>query len=164
VTSRPAAELPEHPAATGMAAATAPLAEVPLDVAESSGPGRASTSIRAFRDPAGDTSDGVAPTRRIKKAHSRSHVHRHAPAARPAAPEAIREDVPGGDGPAPARTNLGAVSGIPAGGSGANTEGGSSAVLPSGIANGPVDCHRCPVAPDVDARRNDAEAPTVSPD
>ncbi|BCJ43654.1 hypothetical protein GCM10010168_40370 [Actinoplanes ianthinogenes] len=104
------------------------------------------------------------PVRRLK-AHSRSHLQRHAPAARPVAPETIREDVPGGDGPAPARTNLGAVSGIPAGsGSGGSPEGGSSAVPPSGIVNGPVACHRCPVAPDVDARRNDAEAPTVSPD
>ncbi|GAA4595270.1 hypothetical protein BJY16_001614 [Actinoplanes octamycinicus] len=106
---------------------------------------------------------GATPVRRLK-AHSRSHLQRHAPAARPVAPETIREDVPGGDGPAPARTNLGAVSGIPAGGSGGSAEGGSSAVLPSGSANGPVACHRCPVAPDVDARRNDAEAPTVSPD
>ncbi|WP_285561536.1 hypothetical protein, partial [Actinoplanes regularis] len=98
------------------------------------------------------------------KVHSRSHAHRHAPAARPVAPEAIREDAPGGDGSAPTRMNLGAVSGIPAGGSGSSTESGSSAVLPAGIANGPVACHRCPVAPGVDARRHDAEAPTVSPD
>ncbi|AEV81045.1 Polycystic kidney disease protein 1-like 3 [Actinoplanes sp. SE50] len=114
---------------------------------------------RVTRAPAGDK-----PARRVT-ALSRSRVHRHAPAARPVAPEAIRQDMPGGDGPAPARTNLGAVSGIPASsGSGGNTENGSSAVLPTGTANGPVACHRCPVAPDVDARRNDAVAPTVSPD
>ncbi|WP_436525046.1 hypothetical protein [Actinoplanes sp. HUAS TT8] len=159
VTPSPVAELLEHPVATDAVGETAAPAAV-------SGTLAASSRTRASRVPAGDAVDGVAPARRIKAAHSRSHVHRHAPAARPVAPEAIRDDIPGGDGPAPARTNLGAVSGIPASssGSGANTENGSSAVLPGGIANGPVACHRCPVAPDVDARRHDAEAPTVSPD
>ncbi|GAA2680651.1 hypothetical protein [Actinoplanes palleronii] len=140
VTERTAAELPEHPAASGTGGAAA------------------RSSIRVSRAPAGHS-----PARRAK-AHSRSHVHRHAPAARPVASVAIRETVPDGDGPAPARMNLGAVSGVPAGGPGASTESGSSAVLPGGIVNGPVACHRCPVAPDVDARRHDAEAPTVSPD
>lgn len=150
-----AAELLEHPAVTGPAEVVA--APAPVRVV-------ASGNTRASRAPATGATDGAAPARRAK-VHSRSHVNRHAPAARPVAPEAIREETPGGDGPAPARTNLGAVSGIPAGsGSGSNPEGGSSAVLPSGIANGPVACHRCPVAPDVDARRHDAEAPTVSPD
>ncbi|GAA2844305.1 hypothetical protein Acy02nite_69350 [Actinoplanes cyaneus] len=154
----PAAEQPGQPAVTGTAGEAAALA-----------------GTRTALVPARHATDGAAPARRVRS-HARSYVHRHAPAARPVAPrtlrepetirepEEIRDDVPGGDGSAPARMNLGAVSGIPAGGSGANTESGSSAVLPSGIANGPVACHRCPIAPDVDARRHDAEAPTVSPD
>ncbi|MFI1992489.1 hypothetical protein [Actinoplanes sp. NPDC020271] len=152
VTLPSTAELPERTALTGAAREAA----VP-------------EGTRTAQVPAGDATDGAAPARRVRD-HARSHVHRHAPAARPVAPrtiqepEEIREDVPGGDGSVPVGTNLGAVSGIPASGSGANTEGGSSAVLPAGNANGPVACHRCPVAPDVDARRHDAEAPTVSPD
>ncbi|WIM96587.1 hypothetical protein ACTOB_000028 [Actinoplanes oblitus] len=149
---QPAAEVRE-------AESTAQPARPAAKRAIRAGGDKASGSTRATRNRA-----GVTPVRRLK-AHSRSHLHRHAPVARPVAPERLREDVPGGDGPAPARTNLGAVSGIPAGsGSGGSSETGSSAVLPSGIANGPVACHRCPIAPDVDARRNDAEAPTVSPD
>jgi hypothetical protein len=160
--AEPAAPAPATPAAVP----TRTITELPGH-ADSAGPARLG-EVRSVRKASGSTragraQAGVTPARNAK-AHSRSHVHRHAPAARPDAPEALREDVPGGDGPAPARTNLGAVSGIPAGGSGGSSEGGSSAVIPSGTANGSVACHRCPVAPDVDARRNDAEAPTVSPD
>ncbi|GIF11555.1 hypothetical protein [Actinoplanes teichomyceticus] len=145
VIPRPAAALPEPPAATGTAVATAP-------------PARAGGFTRALRAPAGDS-----PVRRAE-ARSRSHAHRHATAARPVAPEAIRTRAPGGDRPVPARRSPGAVSGIPVGGPGAFTENGSSAVLPSPIADGAVACHRCATAPDVDVRRHDAEAPTVSPD
>ncbi|GIE90925.1 hypothetical protein [Actinoplanes regularis] len=102
---------------------------------------KASGGIRAFRALAGHR-----PTRRAKPP-PRAHAHRHAPAARPVAPEAIPEDLPGGDGSAPTRMNLGAVSGIPAGGPRSSTESGPSAVPPAGIASAPVACHRCPVAP-----------------
>ncbi|MDI6099047.1 hypothetical protein QLQ12_30430 [Actinoplanes sp. NEAU-A12] len=105
---------------------------------------------------------GVTPARKAK-IQSRSRVHRHIPAARPAS-ETARDDVPGDDGPVSRRMNLGAVSGIPAGGPGASAEAGPMAVLPARLANGAVDDHRLPLAAGVAARRNDAEAPTVSPD
>jgi hypothetical protein len=106
---------------------------------------------------------GVTPVR-YAEAPSRSHVHRNVSAARPAVPETIREDLPVDDGPAPMRMNLGAVSGIPAGGPGASPEFGSAAVLPARFANGAVRNHLRPLATDVEVRRHDAEAPTVSPD
>ncbi|MBO3742006.1 hypothetical protein [Actinoplanes flavus] len=96
------------------------------------------------------------------RAQFRPEAQRRIPAARPA-PETARDEVPD-DGPTPRRMNLGAVSGIPANGSGASPEAGSVAVLPARLANGAVANHRLPVAADVEARRNDAEAPTVSPD
>ncbi|MBW6438086.1 hypothetical protein KZ829_30590 [Actinoplanes hulinensis] len=96
------------------------------------------------------------------RAQLRSHVQRRIPAARPA-PETARDEVPD-DGPTPRGMNLGAVSGIPASGSGSSSEAGSVAVLPARLANGAVANHQLPVAADVEARRNDAEAPTVSPD
>ncbi|MEV0896943.1 hypothetical protein [Actinoplanes sp. NPDC049802] len=109
------------------------------------------------------TRTGKAKLKKGKaKAEPRSQVHRQVPAARPA-PETVRDEVPD-DGPAPRRMNLGAVSGIPANGTGASPEAGSVAVLPARFANGAVADHRLPVAADVEARRNDAEAPTVSPD
>ncbi|MEU8655974.1 hypothetical protein [Actinoplanes philippinensis] len=67
------------------------------------------------------------------------------------------------DGLAPWRTP-GAVTGTPAVVPGAFPKGGSTAVLPARVAKGAVGCHRLPVAADVEARRNDAVAPTVSPD
>ena len=113
-------------------------------------------------------SSGGTPARHVK-AKSRSHIAgkfrpRHVPAVEPAAPETTREEAPGDDRPAPMRMSLGAVSGIPAGGPGASPEFGSVAVLPARIANGVVDDHQFPLASDVDVRRHDAEAPTVSPD
>ncbi|WP_328464053.1 hypothetical protein OHA21_39655 [Actinoplanes sp. NBC_00393] len=118
----------------------------------------ASASTQASRADA-----GITPVR-YTEAQSRSHVHRHVAAARPATPETIREDRPVDDGPAPMRMNLGAVSGIPAGGSGASPEVGSAAVLPARVANGAVHNQVRPLAADVEVRRHDAEAPTVSPD
>jgi hypothetical protein len=106
---------------------------------------------------------GITPVR-YAEASSRSDVSRNVSAARPAVPETIREDRPVNDGPAPMRINLGAVSGIPAGAPGASPESGSAAVLPARFANGAVRNHLRPLATDVEVRRHDAEAPTVSPD
>ncbi|MEV6599050.1 hypothetical protein AB0M36_19655 [Actinoplanes sp. NPDC051346] len=79
-------------------------------------------------------------------------------------PETVRE-TPDGDGPAPLRVDLGAAKGFPAPGSGTATDGGpSAAVLPSAVADSTTACRRLPIATDVEVRRHDAEAPTVSPD
>ncbi|WP_143162594.1 hypothetical protein [Couchioplanes caeruleus] len=81
-----------------------------------------------------------------------------------AVPTTVRE-TPGGDGPAPLRVDPGAANGIPASGSGTLTDGGpSAAVLPSAVADSTTACRRLPIAADVEVRRDDAEAPTVSPD
>lgn len=60
--------------------------------------------------------------------------------------------------------HLGAANGVPASGPGRATEGGSAAFRPAGVADGTVARHRLPIVADVEARRHDAEAPTVSPD
>lgn len=78
--------------------------------------------------------------------------------------ETVRE-TPDGDGTAPLRVDLGAVNGFPASGAGTATDGGpSAAVLPSAVADSTTACRRLPIATDVEVRRHDAEAPTVSPD
>jgi hypothetical protein len=84
-------------------------------------------------------------------------------AVRAAGPETVR-DTPGGDGPAPLRVHLGAANGIPASGPGTEADGGSAAFLPAKVADSTTAHHRLPIATDVDVRRFDAEAPTVSPD
>ena len=78
--------------------------------------------------------------------------------------EAIRESSSRGDGPAPLQVHLGAVSGLLTCGSGGQTEGGSAAVLPAAVAASSMAFHRLAQATDVEVRRCDAEAPTVSPD
>jgi hypothetical protein len=89
---------------------------------------------------------------------------RHHTAVEADAPEAVRV-TPAGDGPAPLQGwYFGAVSGIPAIGSGAPTEGSSAAFLPVAVGEHAVASHRLPLAADVEARHHDAEAPTVSPD
>ncbi|WP_127505199.1 hypothetical protein [Actinoplanes solisilvae] len=101
------------------------------------------------------------------KASSAASVHRHRTAyAVTAGPATEREDsTPGGDAPAaPLRLHLGDVSGAPTSGSGTPTEGGSTAFLPVAIANSTMARHVRLIAADVEARRHDAEAPTVSPD
>ncbi len=90
-------------------------------------------------------------------------VDRQSAAVRAAAPETVR-DTPGGDGPAPLRVHLGAAKGIPAPGPGGATEGGTAACLKALVADSTMACHRLPIATDVEVRRYDAEAPTVSPD
>ena len=95
-----------------------------------------------------------------RKTHATVH---HAVRAEPAT---VQEDsTPGGDGPAaPLRLHLGDVSGTPTSASGTATDGGCAAFLPAAIANSTMACHRLALASDVEARRHDAEAPTVSPD
>jgi hypothetical protein len=110
-----------------------------------------------------ETTNKKHPRIHRAKAHPRPQVNRHIPAARPA-PETLHRDLPGDDGPAPRRMNPGAASGIPTCVSGASPEVGPMAVLPARDARGAVDDHRLPVAADIEARRNDAVAPTVSPD
>ena len=103
-----------------------------------------------------------------KKAASTPSAHRqrvvaHAVTAEPAT---VPEDLPGGDGPAaPLRMHLGDVSGTPTSSwSGTPTEGGSAAFLPAAIVSSTLACQRLPIVSDVEVRRCDAEAPTVSPD
>jgi hypothetical protein len=92
------------------------------------------------------------------------HVTRRHVVAEAAEPGMIRENQPGGDGPAPMELHFGAISGISTTGSGAPTEGGSAAFLPAAVAAGRMAFHRLPRATDVEVRRLHAEAPTVSPD
>ncbi|WP_213006453.1 hypothetical protein [Paractinoplanes toevensis] len=153
--ARPATERPLAPAVEPMQveASPAPVAQ----------PNRVRLS-KALRAPAAALRSGIAA--RHVKATSAPVVHRHRHAAAHAAvagPETVRGGTP--DGPAaPLQLHLGDVSGTPTSGSGTPTEGGSAAFLPAAIANSTVACHRLPIASDVEVRRYDAEAPTVSPD
>jgi hypothetical protein len=80
-------------------------------------------------------------------------------------PEAVQEGTNRGDGPAaPLRLHLGEASGTPISGSGTPTDGGCAAVLPAAITDSTMACEPLPIATDVEVRRHDAEAPTVSPD
>ncbi|BBH65476.1 hypothetical protein ACTI_21610 [Actinoplanes sp. OR16] len=125
---------------------------------------RAALSISAGASIEASHAPRAVPAAKRAKAESRNHVHRRVPAARPAPAETVRKERPVDDGHTPARMNLGTVSGIPASGPGASPEVGPAAVLPARIVNGAVEGHRFPFAADVEARRNDAVAPTVSPD
>jgi hypothetical protein len=122
------------------------------------------TNTRSFHAPA-DAPRVTVPAHH-GKAHSASSAHRTATApAVIAEPETASEDTPGGDGPAaPLRLHVGDVSGTPTSGSGAPTEGGSAAFLPAAIASSTTAYRLLPIASDVEVRRFDAEAPTVSPD
>ncbi|MFB9692669.1 hypothetical protein ACFFRK_06445 [Amorphoplanes digitatis] len=88
---------------------------------------------------------------------------RHQAAVTVAEPKMV-SDTPGGDAPAPLRGNLGAANGVPASGPGSATDGGSAAFLPAKVADSTVARRRLTIATDVEVRRHDAEAPTVSPD
>lgn len=82
-----------------------------------------------------------------------------------AATDTLRDTTPGGgDLPASPRVQFGALSGISTSASGAPTEGGSAAFLPAAVASGVMASHQLLRATDVEVRRFDAEAPTVSPD
>ncbi|MFD0519181.1 hypothetical protein [Paractinoplanes durhamensis] len=135
---------------------------VPVPVAQ---PHRARTT-KTLRTPAVALRSGAA-VRHIKVT-SAPIAHRHHQAAAHAVaggPETVREGTPGGDGPAaPPQLHLGDVSGTSTSGSGTPTEGGSAAFLPAAIANSTTAYQLLPIASDVEVRRHDAEAPTVSPD
>jgi hypothetical protein len=116
----------------------------------------------------------VVPVKNVQHAKHRKHAkvvsapsaHRHRIATSVVSrPATGQEYVPGGDGPAaPLQLHLGDVSGTPTSGSGIPTAGGSAALLPAAISDNPMACHLVPFATDVEVRRHDAEAPTVSPD
>ncbi|AGZ38325.1 Polycystic kidney disease protein 1-like 3 [Actinoplanes friuliensis DSM 7358] len=102
----------------------------------------------------------------VGKTVTRQHslaADRHRAAVVEAEPVMV-SDTPGGDAPAPLRVHLGAANGVPASGPGTATDGGSAAFLPAKVADSTVAFHRLPIATDVEVRRHDAEAPTVSPD
>jgi hypothetical protein len=102
----------------------------------------------------------------VGKTVTRQHriaADRHPAADTTAEPETVSE-TSGGDGPAPLRAHLGAANGVPASGPGTATDGGSAAFLPARVADSTVAYRRLPIATDVEVRRHDAEAPTVSPD
>jgi hypothetical protein len=107
-----------------------------------------------------------APTRHVKVVSLPSVHHRHRVASAIHAPATVSEENPGGDVPAaPLQLHLGDASGTPAtSGSGTPTEGGAPAFLPAAIADSTMASHLLPIASDVEVRRHDAEAPTVSPD
>jgi hypothetical protein len=150
--TRPVAERPQQPA---VAPVPAPTGATPASQAV------VSKALRAV-PPSAVLRDGL-PARHLKAASAklvrRGIVHR-AIAGTARAPE----DSPGGDGPAPLQLHLGDVSGTPTSGSGTPTEGGSAAFLPAAIASSTMACQRLPIASEVEVRRYDAEAPTVSPD
>jgi hypothetical protein len=73
------------------------------------------------------------------------------------------DDAPNRPEPAPMHGH-GAVGGAPSAGSGAPSEGGSSATVPSSVVGDAEAGLRLPAATSVEVRRHDAEAPTVSPD
>jgi hypothetical protein len=144
-TTAPATAGPRGPRATGTAATgTDPASGVPAPGATAEG-------------------DGVGPTGSARQRQT-IVADRIPTTATAAAPGTVRDHTPGGDGPAPLRGHLGAVSGIPTSASGAPAEGGSMAVLPAAVADDAT--ARCGLrdATDVEARRHTAEAPTVSPD
>ena len=154
--SYPAAERPHEPA---VAPVQAPAVE-PVTAAESPAPVAVASRT---------------PISKALRAGTSVHHHGKARSARRAAPapavtvaesETATQQTPGGDGPvAPLRLHLGDVSGTtPTTGSGTPTEGGSAAFLPAAIASSTMACHPLPIASDVEVRRHDAEAPTVSPD
>jgi hypothetical protein len=106
------------------------------------------------------------PPRHVKVVSLPSAHHRHRVVPATSAPAAVSEENPGGDVPAaPLQLHLGDVSGTPTtSGSGTPTEGGAPAFLPAAIADSTMASRLLPIASDVEVRRHDAEAPTVSPD
>jgi hypothetical protein len=157
----PVDERPDQPAFPP-AAATAPETRAPAAPVAAT---IRKTSTKAWSAPVAAAPRGVVVARHVKAAsHHIAHRHRLAPAVA-TDPATASEGTPGGDGPAaPWQLHLGDVSGTPTSGSGTPTEGGSAAFLPVAIADSTMDSHLLPFASDVEVRRYDAEAPTVSPD
>jgi hypothetical protein len=104
------------------------------------------------------------PSVRHAAAPARTAIHPHPVSRTVAGPETVRETPYGGDGPAPLQVHIGAISGLSTGGSGGPTEGGSAAVLPIAVAASSMAFQRLALPTDVEVRRFEAEAPTVSPD
>jgi len=144
------------PAALTPATGTPRIAPVPSD---------ASNPVPATLPAPATAPRANAPTRHVKVV-SLPSAHRHRVASATHAPATVSEENPGGDvPPAPWQLHLGDVSGTPtSGGSGTPTEGGAPAFLPAAIADSTMASHLLPIASDVEVRRHDAEAPTVSPD
>ena len=155
-TPQPVAGRPQHPA-------VAPVREVPRAIPVAVPVSRTPIN-KVFRAPVAALR-ASAPVQHGKTA-SVSSAQRHRTAfPADAAPATAAEETPGGDGPAaPLQLHLGDVSGTPTSGSGTPTEGGSPAFLPAAIVDSTMACQLLPIATDVEARRYDAEAPTVSPD
>lgn len=130
-------------------------------------PGRTNPAEATGRPAAPAAQAASAQVVRTTGSVSKRHplvTDRHPAAVMAAGPEIHRDTTPDGDGPAPLRVHLGALSGLSTATSGAPTEGGSPAFLPAAVAGSTVAHHRLLKAADVGARRHDAEAPTVSPD
>lgn len=143
--------------------AVAPAAETPRIAPVTSS---ASNPIPAALPAPATALRASAPTRHVKAVSLPSVHHRHRVASATRAPATASEENPGGDVPAaPLQLHLGDVSGTPAtSGPGTPTEGGAPAFLPAAIADSTMASHLLPIASDVEVRRHDAEAPTVSPD
>jgi hypothetical protein len=157
VVRRPGDERPVD--ALGVAGRPHGSAVTPVDVADRSIPLVRASSPRAHQ--------AFRVGRAIKHGkHSRAAHRRPAVASATAdVPVPDRRNTPGDDGPAsPLRPYLGESGGSAATGPATPMEGGCAAFLPAAIADSTMACHRLPIATDVEARRHDAEAPTVSPD
>jgi hypothetical protein len=165
---RPVTDLLPHEALSPHA--TLPHAATPAMTAQRP---TADAAVAAPRTTAVSSATVLAPVHSVPVAgHRAAHRHstgntvhrRHSMAEATVADPETARDTPGGDGPAPLQVHLGAVSGISTNGSGTPTEGGSAAFLPAAVAAGTMAFHRLPIATDVEVRRHDVEAPTVSPD
>ena len=165
---------PERPTAKPVTSSGSPAPDVHEAVADQSEPDPAgiARTIAGLAGPLVDTDkEEPAAVRQHDRRHQvgrtvtrqRTVAADRAPAAVTAAEAETVSATPGGDGPAPLRGHLGAANGVPASGPNA-TDGGSAAFLPARIADSTVACHRLPIVADVEVRRHDAEAPTVSPD
>jgi hypothetical protein len=123
----------------------------------------ASSAVQADRAPSTVATADLAAVRHAA-APARTTIHPHPVSRTVAGPDTVRETPYGGDGPAPLQVRFGAVSGLSTGGSGGPTEGGSAAVLPIAVAASSMAFQRLALPTDVEVRRFEAEAPTVSPD
>ncbi|WP_433299568.1 hypothetical protein ACQP2F_00150 [Actinoplanes sp. CA-030573] len=166
----PGVERPEPAVAPQLQLAPdAPVAPAGTDAAEVA-PAPVATANRttlstALRAPIAGAVRAGAVARHVKAApHHIARRHRTTASAAATEQASAGGDAPGGDGSASWQLHLGDVSGTSTSGSGTPTEGGSAAFLPAAIVNSAMACHRLPIVSDVEVRRHDAEAPTVSPD
>ncbi|MFI5893289.1 hypothetical protein ACIA5D_24595 [Actinoplanes sp. NPDC051513] len=175
--ARPAGDGPQRPAVAPAQRPTEPTAqEGHGSTVPSAGPGAGSGPAPqglGFSTPSAEPGVGSGTAHAVlRHAKAASHHLTHRGAARTAVTDwdTADEEWPSGDGPsgdgpaAPLQLHLGDVSGTPTTGSGTRTEGGSAAFLPAAIVSSAMACHPLPIVSDVEVRRHDAEAPTVSPD